>query len=75
MVWASLLPNITNNGSLRVNPPLRARPKKHTKVSELVKKKGIPISSYDFPDRRGLEETKFKTYRDITSTLIWYYHQ
>ena len=56
---------VTNNGTFASKPPVRVRPKKYTKVAELVKKKGIPITSYDFPMQRGLDSIMFKPYENL----------
>ena len=49
---------------------LRVRPKKLIKVDQLVKEKGIPILSYDFPNKCGLDSVIFKPYKDLKSTIV-----
>ena len=58
---------ITNKGDFNAKQPVRLRPTKYTKVDELVKKKGIPITSYDFPSQRGLDTIIFKSHDNIMS--------
>ena len=58
---------ITNKGHFIARQPMRLRPKSYTKVNELVRRKGIPITSYDFPSQRGLDNIIFKAYDSIMS--------
>ena len=56
---------ITNKENLVEIKPLRNRPKKNVKVGELVKKKGIPITSYDFSSQEGLHTIFFESYTNV----------
>ena len=58
---------ITNKGHFIAKQPMRLRPKSYTKVNELVRRRGIPITSYDFPSERGLDNIIFKAYDSIMS--------
>ena len=46
------------------------RPKKLVKVDQLVKEKGIPILSYDFPHQRGLDSVILKPYEKLISAVV-----
>ena len=59
---------ITNKGDFNAKQPRRLRPPtSYTKVDELVKRKGVPITSYDYPSQRGLDTIKFNPYDNIMS--------
>ena len=58
---------ITNKGNFIVKQPMRLRPKSYTKVNELVQKKGIHITPYDFRSHCGLDNIIFKPYENIMS--------
>ena len=47
--------------------PMHLRLKSYTKVNELVRKKGMPITFYDFPSYRGLDNIIFKRFENIMS--------
>ena len=45
------------------------RPKKYIKCSELVKNKGIPITAYDYPLKRGLDSLILKPFEELIKSL------
>ena len=59
----------TNKQTHDVEQPLRTRPKKYVKVDELVRKKGIPITSFDFPEERGLHSIVFG-YKHMIASFV-----
>lgn len=61
---------VTNTGTFSPEPPVRLRPKTYTKADQLVKKKGIPIMSYDFPNQPGLDSVIFKPYKDFKASFL-----
>ena len=58
---------ITNSGHFIAKQPMHLRLKSYTKVNELVRKKCIHITSYDFPSHCGLANIIFKPYENIMS--------
>ena len=58
---------ITNKGDFNAKQLRRLRPTSYTNVDELVERKGVPITSYDYPSQRGLNTIKFKPYDNIMS--------
>ena len=60
---------VTNIGMFTPEPLVCLRPKNYTKVDGLVKKKGIPITPYDFPHQRGLDYVIFKPYKDFKASF------
>ena len=60
----------TNKQAHDVEQPLRTRPKMYVKVDELVRKKGIPITSYDFPEERGLDSIVFGSHKDMIASFV-----
>ena len=55
----------TNKGNHQVKEVPRKRLKQYVKADDLVKAKGIPITTYDFPEKRGLDSIIFKSYEDL----------
>ena len=55
----------TNKGNHQVKEVPRKRLKQYVKADDLVKAKGIPITTYDFPKKRGLDSIIFKSYEDL----------
>ena len=59
---------MTDKGHFIAKQPMRLHPKSYTKVNELVRRKGIPITSYDFPSKH---KTALCHYLPIIYLLIW----
>ena len=54
---------ITNKGQINTQYVIRERPKTMVKVADLIKGKGVPITSYDYLNS-GLETISFQSCRD-----------
>ena len=65
--WNVAIAAITNKDNFIAKQPMRLHAKSYTKVNELIRKKGIHITSYDSPSRCGLGNIIFKPYENIMS--------
>ena len=61
----------TNKQHKEIKQKVLSRPNKIVKVDELVKRKGIPIISYDFLNQANFDKLKFTNHADLIQPFIF----
>ena len=72
--WNVAIAAITNKDNFIAKQLMRLHAKSYTKVNELIRKKGIHITSYDSPSRCGLGNIIFNHMRISCHFLPILYH-